>query len=101
MTEIKINDCARFKPRPNFKSKMNRMNSDKLSQISNRLKNIETMLDKIINKQNEKRIEDVKSLKWKYAAIVIDRLFFFLSLIYFVLTFLPIILTAKNFYKPH
>jgi hypothetical protein len=43
--------------------------------------------------------ENNKEIKWKYAAIVIDRLFFYLSLIYSTVTFILIILTIPNLYK--
>ena len=43
--------------------------------------------------------EEVKS-KWKFAALVMDRLFCYLSLLYFMITFTSLILTEPNFYKP-
>ena len=66
------------------------------------LKSIDSeMIKKIIktwNEMNEKLNEDSKVLKWKYAAIVMDRLFFILSVTYFLITFLSFFLIIKNSY---
>ncbi len=70
------------------------------SLMLKRLGNIEKTLINIWNDMNEKQIEEVKEIKWKYAAIVMDRLFLYLTTIYFVLTFCPFVLSIKNFYKP-
>ena len=63
--------------------------------------NIETAdnLERVTEKEagEEESIEE-KELKWKYAAFVVDRLFLFLSTIFFIFTFFPIILTMPNFY---
>ena len=70
------------------------------SLMLKRLGNIEKTLSNIWNEMNERQIEEVKEIKWKYAATVMDRLFLYLTIIYFVLTFCPFVLSIKNFYKP-
>ena len=70
------------------------------SLMLKRLGNIEKTLINIWNDMNEKQIEEVKEIKWKYAAIVMDRLFLLLTIFYFIFTFCPFVLSIKNFYKP-
>ncbi len=41
---------------------------------------------------------EAKELKWKYAAIVFDRLFFYMSSLIFIVSFASIILSNRNFY---
>ena len=41
-----------------------------------------------------------KEVKWKHAALVFDRLFFFLSLFGALVTFSSIIMSSPDFYKP-
>ena len=74
-------------------------NSSEISMILNRVEKIENLLGNIWNETSDKWLEELKEIKWKYAGIVMDRFFLYLSLIYFVLTFFPIILTMPNFYK--
>ena len=50
---------------------------------------------------NERAVEEVKEIKWKYAANVMDKLFFYITIIYTIITFIPIILSTKNLYKPN
>ncbi len=73
----------------------------KLNLILNRLYNIERILTNMISLVNENRYDEIKAIKWKFAAFVIDRLFFYLSLLYFFFTFFPLIFTAPNFFRPH
>ena len=47
----------------------------------------------------EKEILEEKTLKFKFAAIVMDRFFLCLSFIYAVVTFVGIIMSNSNFYK--
>ena len=63
------------------------------------LLSINKKLKLIWNEMKERIDENNKEIKWKYAAIVIDRLFFYLSLIYSIVTFILIILTIPNLYK--
>ena len=68
--------------------------------ILKHLGNIEKTLSNIWNEMNERQIEEVKEIKWKYAAAVMDRLFLLLTIFYFIFTFCPFVLSIKNFYKP-
>ncbi len=43
--------------------------------------------------------DENKEIKWKYAAIVMDRLFLCLTLIYSLITFCSTVLTIPNLYK--
>lgn len=69
--------------------------------LNERLLKIEHLLHNIWNDLVVKEIDETKKLKWKFAAIVMDRFFLYLSLIYFLVTFCPFILAIKNFYKPN
>ena len=51
------------------------------------------------NEHDEHKLRQEHELKFKLAATVIDRLFFFMSLFYFVVAFSSLILTIPNFYK--
>jgi hypothetical protein len=64
------------------------------------LRNIQNYLDLIWNVVNEDKIKENIRYKWHHAALVMDRLFLFVSFIYFVTSFSLIILSNKNFYKP-
>ncbi len=52
----------------------------------------------LINSQLKQPEEDPK-LKCKFAAIVMDRLFFFVSLFYAIITFVSLIMSIPNLYK--
>jgi hypothetical protein len=43
---------------------------------------------------------EIKVIKWKYAGIVFNKFFFYLSILYFLLTFFPLIFSMSNFYNP-
>ena len=76
-----------------MKNKKKQLNT--ISQIhlkSKRLARIEEILEEIVNELNEEHKNEMKQLEWKLAALVLDRLFFYLSIVYFLLTFFPIIL---------
>ncbi len=63
------------------------------------IEQIKFALTKLLEDQiDNKKIEE-KELKWKYAAIIFDRLFLLLSIIYFILSFSIIVLSISNFYK--
>ncbi len=49
------------------------------------------------NEQIDKQEE--QELKCKFAAIVMDRFFFYLTLIYAIITFVVLIMSVPNFYK--
>jgi len=64
-----------------------------------RLINIDKNLKNIWNEIQARAEEENKELKWKYAAIVMDRLFFFLTLIYSLITFCSCVLAIPNLYR--
>ena len=64
------------------------------------LENIKKTLNNIWHEMDQKQLEQERELKWKYAAIVLDRFFFVLTTIYFIITFSSFVLTINNFYKP-
>ena len=63
------------------------------------VQNIDEILGENQNERNEDKLREEKGLKFKLAATVIDRLFFFMSLSYFVVSFSCLILSIQNFYK--
>lgn len=71
--------------------------SDKSIKV---LLNVERILLKMYQDHEERKVLDEMEVKWKRAAIVLDRLFLFLTLIYFVITFISFVMPFKNFYKP-
>ena len=75
-------------------------NSSQMSILLTRIHNIEKILNNIWSETEDKWKEEIKEIKWKYAGIVVDRLFFYLSVIYFLFTFFPLVFTMSNFYKP-
>ena len=60
---------------------------------------IEAILNKEFGEDDIERIREEKELKYKFAAKVIDRFFFYLSIIYFIATFTALVLAIPNFYK--
>ena len=75
-------------------------NSCQMSLMLTRIQNIEKILNNIWNETEDKWKEEIKEIKWKYAGIVLDRLFFYISVIYFLFTFFPLVFSMPNFYKP-
>ena len=62
------------------------------------VKEIEAILYKEFCEDDIERIREEKELKFKFAARVFDRLFFYLSIIYFIITFTALVLALPNFY---
>ena len=75
----------------------------KVNQINNpelkHLLSIEQNLKNIWNEMQARTEDENKEIKWKYAAIVMDRLFLYLTLIYSLITFCSTVLTIPNLYK--
>jgi len=75
----------------------------KVNQINNlelkHLISIEQNLKNIWNEMQARTEDENKEIKWKYAAIVMDRLFLCLTLIYSLITFCSTVLTIPNLYK--
>ncbi len=63
-----------------------------------KLESIDRSLQLLCNAQNDSKLEEEKEIKWKYAASVINKCFFWFSSIYFIITFSVFILSVKNFY---
>ena len=68
-------------------------------EILKPLVNIESILNETHSEQNENKKREEQELKCKFAAIVMDKFFFFVALIYAVITLAGLILTITNFYK--
>ena len=75
----------------------------KVNQINNQdlkhLLSIEQNHKNIWNEMQARTEDENKEIKWKYAAIVMDRLFFYLTLIYSFITFCSTVLSIPNLYK--
>ena len=64
-----------------------------------RLFNIDRNLANIWNEMKERAVEETKEVKWKYAGIVLDRLFLFVTLFYSIITFCSTVLSIPNLYR--
>lgn len=56
-------------------------------------------MSKICNDLNERALNENKMIKLKYAATFLDKIFFYLALIAFFVTFVSTILTTPNLYQ--
>jgi hypothetical protein len=75
--------------------KVNQINNPELKHLIS----IEQNLKNIWNEMQARTEDENKEIKWKYAAIVMDRLLFFLTLIYSFITFCSTVLSIPNLYK--
>ena len=66
---------------------------------SKRLDNIEALFKAFLKRENERGELEEQELKFKYAAIVMDRFFFYVSIFYSIVTFIGLILSMPNFYS--
>ena len=66
--------------------------------LINKLENIEKCLVQLMGNTNEIKENEDTELKWKFAALVMDRSFFYLTLIYFIITFIALVMSSTNFY---
>ena len=107
----------RFKPLK-FNSKveplfeMNKINSTGVNQIEKLSENsandqilavlvkIDKSIGKLLKKHEADEINNEKILKWRHAAIVLDTLFLYVSIVYVIITFISIIMSAPNLYRP-
>ncbi len=71
--------------------------NDNLDSSSKRLDNIEAMFKAFLKRENENGDLEEQELKFKYAAIVMDRFFFYMSIFYSIITFIGLILSVPNF----
>ena len=103
----KLNDIFKytFKKNENKDALKSNQSKDtlKVNQINNselkHLLSIEQNLKNIWNEMQARTEDENKEIKWKYAAIVMDRLFFYLTLIYSFITFCSTVLSIPNLYK--
>ena len=68
-------------------------------EVLKHVQNIENFLNEANYEQNEDRMREEQELKFKFAAIVLDRFFFFVAAIYAIVTFGCLVLLIPNFYK--
>ena len=62
--------------------------------------NIEPVIEKVrYDEQIEEKIREEEELKFKFAAIIIDRFFLYLALFYAFITFVALIMTNSNLYN--
>jgi hypothetical protein len=60
---------------------------------------IDKKLSLVLKEMNETKKEDDETIKWKYAAKVMDKLFLYLSIIYSLIMFISIVMTIPGLYK--
>ena len=73
-------------------------------QNDNAMEKLVRMIEELVlsdSSKNDQKSLEVKSLKNKFAAIVLDRFFFFISIFYTLVTLIGIVMTLPNFYKPN
>jgi len=64
-----------------------------------RLFNIDMNLSHIWNEMKQRATDETREIKWKYAGIVLDRFFFYVTIIYSIITFCSTVLTIPNLYR--
>jgi len=67
--------------------------------IAKQAENIENILKETQRHQEMDELIEDEELKFKFAALVMDRFFFCLSLAYFIVVFCALVLAVPNFYK--
>jgi hypothetical protein len=72
------------------------VNKNKIKSTENEAQTIET--SHLKEKSDDKKRE-INELKCKYAAIVMDRFFFYVALFYAIITFVALIMSIPNFYN--
>ena len=60
---------------------------------------IQKTLKKMYSRFEADEIDEEKEIKWKYAAIVMDRLFLYLFIILNIVIFVSTVMSIPNFYK--
>jgi hypothetical protein len=60
---------------------------------------IDRKLSLVLKEMNEAKKEGDETIKWKYAALVMDKLFLYLSIIYSLIMFISIVMTIPGLYK--
>jgi len=68
-------------------------------KLANAIFDIQATLKKMYHRFEVEEIDEEQEIKWKYAAIVMDRIFLILTLLLTIITFISIIMSIPNFYK--
>ena len=63
------------------------------------LSNIEDLLKEAKEDNDQEKLLEDEELKYKYAALVMNRFFFFGAIVYFIIAFCSAVLSIPNFYK--
>ncbi len=63
------------------------------------LSSIEDLLREAKEESEQEKIREDEELKYKYAALVMNRFFFIAAFAYFIVAFCSVILSTPNFYK--
>ena len=87
-----------------IKTNKNQISFQKETQVPKEIhdnsSNIDPVSEKVSNhEQTEDEIREEEQLKFKFAAIVMDRFFLYLALIYSFITFVGLVMTNTNLYK--
>ena len=113
---FKLGFLLRFKPFENKSSNENQSNNETKNEsllfedsknisredkLINILSKIDKTIDKLLDKNEADEFQADKLLKWRYAALVLDTLFLYISIIYLVVTFISIVMSVPNLYKPN
>jgi hypothetical protein len=93
----------------NFSNKVDAVNEDSLIVESNVLAEkktnpdilvkIDRKLSLVLKEMSEAKKEEDEKIKWKYAALVMDKLFLYLSIIYSLIMFISIVMSIPGLYK--
>ena len=75
------------------------LNVPNVKEVDTNNAKIERILISILKELKENKKEEDLLTKWKLAALVMDKLFFYLSIIYSVLTFCSVILPLPGFFR--
>ena len=87
--------------KPNNKHLLESKNNE---QNDNAMEKLVRLIEELVlsdSVKNDQKSLEMKSLKNKFAAIVLDRFFFFISIFYTIVTLIGIVMTLPNFYKPN
>ena len=95
-SDIKV-ECVAIKGELKTNAKFEFIDAE--DKLANTLNQLNETLKNLLKKSEADEIEEEKLFKWKFAALVMDRLFLILSSIYTVITFIVVIMPNPNFYK--
>ena len=87
---------------PDLVQTINKISSEKCfsdKKITNAILDIQKTLKKIYNQFEANKIDEEKEIKWKYAAIVMDRFFLYLFIILNIVIFASTVMSLPSFYK--